>query len=99
MFPAQTVTGRLLAGFNEETVTYNTAPASSFDKSTNTLFDKRPMLRLTVFIDVTGELMPCRDARQRTAVGLVLTMDHATANPGSAVASRGNTLRGGPRLQ
>jgi len=99
MFPAQTVTGRLLAGFNEATVTYNTAPASSFDKSTNTLFDKRPMLGFTVFIDVTGQLMTWRDTGQRTLFGLVLTMDHATANAGIAFASRENPLLEGPVLQ
>jgi len=99
VFPAQTVAGRLLADFNEATLTYNTAPAASFDISTNTLFAKRPMLGFTVFIDVTGQLMTWRNSGQRTLFGLVLTMDHATANAGIAFASRENTLLEGPVLQ
>jgi len=98
-FPAQTVTGRLLADFNEATVTYNTAPAASFDTSTNTVFDKRPMLGFTVFVDVTKQLQTWRGSGQRTLFGLVLTMDSGTANAGIAFASRENALLDGPVLQ
>jgi len=98
-FPAQTVMGRLLADFSEATVTYNTAPAASFDVSTKTVFDKRPMLGFTVFVDVTKQLMTWRDSGQRTLFGLVLTMDPATANAGIAFASRENTNLEGPVLQ
>jgi len=98
-FPAQTVAGRLLADFNEATVTYNTAPAATFDASTNTVFDKRPMLGFTVFVDVTKQLQAWRSSGQRTLFGLVLTMGPATANAGIAFASRENSLLDGPVLQ
>jgi len=98
-FPVQTVTGRLLADFNESTLTYNTAPAAAFDTSTKTLFDRRPMLGFTVFVDVTKQLQAWLSSGQRTLLGLVLTMDPATANAGIAFASRENTNLEGPVLQ
>src|SRR5437899_1078754 len=88
VFPAQTVAGRLLADFNEATLTYNTAPAASFDISTNTLFAKRPMLGFTAFIHVTAHLMTWRNCGQRTLFGPVFTMDPGTANEWLPFASR-----------
>lgn len=98
-FPAQTITGRLLADFTEASVTYNTAPAAAFDASTTSLFDKRPMPGFTVFIDVTKQLMAWRNSGQRTNFGLVLTMAAATVNAGIAFASRENPNLEGPVLQ
>jgi len=98
-FPATMVAGRLLADFNEATVTYNTAPAAAFDVSSNTVFTRGPMNGFTAFVDVTQQLKAWRDSGQKTLLGLVLTMDRATANAGIAFASRESTNLEGPILQ
>ncbi len=98
-FPATMVAGRLLADFNEATVTYNTAPAAAFDVSSSIVFTKGPMNGFTAFADVTQQLKVWRDSGQKTLFGLVLTMDRATANAGIAFASHENTNVDGPILQ
>ncbi len=98
-FPATMVAGRLLADFNEATVTYNTAPAAAFDVSSNTVFTKGPMYGFTAFVDVTQQLMAWRNSGQKTLFGLILAMDRTTANAGIAFASRENTNLEGPVLQ
>src|SRR5438445_11495837 len=57
-FPAQTVTGRLVADFNEATVPSNTPPAASFQRTTPTVFEKRPILGLTDFVEGTTKREP-----------------------------------------
>lgn len=98
-FPATMLTGRLLSGFNEATVTYNTKPSATFDAATATLFDKQPGPGKAIFVDVTSQVNAWHKSGQTVPFGVELKMSSATANAAVAFASRENPSLEGPVLQ